>query len=167
MTSSATNVQRGLVHGPPAHGDSDAHDDDDDDDDDLVHVHTLQGVVLTLPDLSVVGVGHHPSLPSASTERHITQARAAVVASIGNMLDAELQSRAQMLHDNAAVLDAQERDVARAAGLLGRESARLAKEADGAARKLKEVGNVQNWAEVLERGFLVLEETTRPGGGEE
>ena len=28
-------------------------------------------------------------------------------------------------------------------------------------RKIKELGNVQNWAEVLERDFLVLEETMR------
>ena len=44
---------------------------------------------------------------------------------------------------------------------LRKENAKLAKEADKAARKLKELGNVQNWAEVLERGFLVLEETVR------
>lgn len=52
-----------------------------------------------------------------------------------------------MLHEGAAVLARQERDVAR--------------EADAAAARVKELGNVQNWAEVLERGFLVLEETVR------
>ncbi|KGQ08524.1 hypothetical protein BBAD15_g6123 [Beauveria bassiana D1-5] len=85
------------------------------------------------------------------------------------MLDTELQGRAQMLHDNAGTLDRQERDVLAATDALRRERERLAREADGAARRLKEVGNVQNWAEVLERGFLVLEETVRlanrRGGG--
>ncbi|OAA52442.1 GCN5-like 1 [Beauveria brongniartii RCEF 3172] len=112
------------------------------------------------------------TLPSAETQRHIAEARAAVVASMGNMLDTELQGRAQMLHDNAGALDRQERDVLAATEALRRERERLAREADGAARRLKEVGNVQNWAEVLERGFLVLEETVRlanrrRGGGDD
>ncbi|POR32310.1 Uncharacterized protein TPAR_07454, partial [Tolypocladium paradoxum] len=46
-----------------------------------------------------------------------------------------------------------------------RERERLAREADAAARRVKELGNVQNWAEVLERGFLVLEETVRLANG--
>ncbi|KAJ6788598.1 hypothetical protein PWT90_05494 [Aphanocladium album] len=101
------------------------------------------------------------TLPSAETQRHIAEARTAVVASIGNMLDTELQGRATILHENAAALDKQERDVLAATDGLRREREKLAREADGAARRLKEVGNVQNWAEVLERGFLVLEETVR------
>ncbi|TQV98010.1 hypothetical protein IF1G_03753 [Cordyceps javanica] len=104
------------------------------------------------------------TLPSAETQRHIAEARAAVVASIGNMLDTELQGRATMLHDNAGALDKQERDVLAATEGLRREREKLAREADSAARRLKEVGNVQNWAEVLERGFLVLEETVRLAG---
>ncbi|KAH6608033.1 gcn5-like 1 [Trichoderma cornu-damae] len=109
-----------------------------------------------------------PTLPSAETQRHIAEARAAVVASMGNMLDSELQSRASILHQNAAALEKQERDVLRATEGLRKETQRLKAEADKAARKVKELGNVQNWAEVLERGFLVLEETVRlaNGGGE-
>ncbi|KAL7799747.1 hypothetical protein V8C37DRAFT_365325 [Trichoderma ceciliae] len=109
-----------------------------------------------------------PTLPSAETQRHITEARAAVIASMGNMLDSELQSRAGILHENAAALEKQERDVLRATEGLRKETQRLKTEADKAARKVKELGNVQNWAEVLERGFLVLEETVRlANGGEE
>lgn len=102
-----------------------------------------------------------PTLPSAETQRHVAEARAAVVASMGNMLDSELQSRAAILHENAAALEKQERDVLRATEGLRRETVKLKAEADKAARKVKELGNVQNWAEVLERGFLVLEETVR------
>lgn len=91
----------------------------------------------------------------------MAEARAAVVASMGNMLDSELQSRAGILHENAAALEKQERDVLRATDGLRRETVKLQAEADKAARKVKELGNVQNWAEVLERGFLVLEETVR------
>ncbi|KAH7321010.1 hypothetical protein B0I35DRAFT_408018 [Stachybotrys elegans] len=106
-----------------------------------------------------------PTLPSAETQRHVAEARAAVVASLSNMVDSELQSRASILHDNAAALDKQEQDVMRATEGLRREREKLAREADAAARKLKEIGNVQNWAEVLERGFLVLEETLRLANG--
>lgn len=107
----------------------------------------------------------HPTLPSAETQRDITLARNAVVASIGNMVDTELHSRATVLHENAAALDRQERDVLAATAGLRREREKLAKEASAAARKLKELGNVQNWAEVLEGKFLVLEETVRLANG--
>jgi uncharacterized protein (DUF3084 family) len=101
------------------------------------------------------------TLPSAETERQVAEARAAVVASMSNMVDTELQTRAGILHDNAAALAKQEKDVEAATVGLRREREKLQREADKAARKLKELGNVQNWAEVLERQFLVLEETVR------
>lgn len=107
----------------------------------------------------------HPTLPSAETQRDIASARNAVVASLGNMVDTELQSRASILHENAAALDRQEKDVLAATAGLRREREKLAKEAGAAARKLKELGNVQNWAEVLEGKFLVLEETVRLANG--
>ncbi|KAL0783190.1 hypothetical protein CaCOL14_001096 [Colletotrichum acutatum] len=103
----------------------------------------------------------HQTLPSPDQQHHISEARAAVVASIGNMLDGELQTRARMLHANAAALDKQERDVVRATEALRKENDKLAKFSVDAARRVKELGNVQNWAEVLERDFLVLEETLR------
>jgi hypothetical protein len=76
------------------------------------------------------------SLPSPETARQIAEARAALEASmsnIGTSLDANLRSRA----------------------------AKLKKLADEGQRKVKELGNVQNWAEMLERDFLVVEETLR------
>ncbi|EEY19469.1 conserved hypothetical protein [Verticillium alfalfae VaMs.102] len=66
-----------------------------------------------------------------------------------------------MLHANAAAIGRQERDVVRATDGLRRENDKLAKWSGDAARRVKELGNVQNWAEVLERDFLVLEETMR------
>ncbi|KAI5928113.1 hypothetical protein F4810DRAFT_179550 [Camillea tinctor] len=101
------------------------------------------------------------SSSSASTQLHVSEARAALVASVSNMLDSELQSRAGLLHANAAALGKQERDVERATDGLRRENDKLARVARDAGRKIKELGNVQNWAEVLERDFLVLEETMR------
>ena len=43
------------------------------------------------------------------------------------------------------------------------ETGKQNKVADEAAGKLKELGDIQNWAEVLERDLLVLEETVRMG----
>lgn len=101
------------------------------------------------------------TLPSPSAERQVAEARTALVASIGNMLDSELRGRASVLHAGHAAIVQQERDVTRASEALRRENDRLARVAADAARQVKELGNVQNWAEVLEREFLVLEETVR------
>ncbi|KAF5017031.1 hypothetical protein F66182_11107 [Fusarium sp. NRRL 66182] len=108
----------------------------------------------------------HSTLPSAETQHHVAEARRAVVATLENMMDSELQWRASTLHSNAAALGKQAQDVQRATDGLRRENVKLAREADAAARRLKELGNVQNWAEVLERDFLVLEETVRLANGE-
>lgn len=102
-----------------------------------------------------------PTLPSAAQQQHVAEARSAVVASISNLLDSELQTRATVLHSNAAALEKQERDVVRATDALRRENDKLAKFSAEGARRVKELGNVQYWAEVLEREFLVLEETMR------
>ncbi|KAL2759362.1 hypothetical protein ACRALDRAFT_206480 [Sodiomyces alcalophilus JCM 7366] len=110
------------------------------------------------------------SLPSTQTDHlpqqqtqthHVSEARAAVVASISNLLDSELQTRAKTLHSNAAAITRQERDVTRATAALRAENDKLARWSSDAAQRVKELGNVQNWAEVLEREFLVLEETMR------
>ena len=69
--------------------------------------------------------------------------------------------RAQALHAGDAALNKQMRDVSRATGALRQENEKLERLARGAARDIKMLGNVQNWAEVLERDFLVLEETVR------
>ncbi|ROV86864.1 hypothetical protein VPNG_10401 [Cytospora leucostoma] len=100
-------------------------------------------------------------LPTQSQQAQISQARAALVASIGNMLDHELQTRAGLLHANQAAIERQERDVARALGSLRREDDRLMRLLAGGSREVKELGDVQNWAERMERDFLVLEETMR------
>ncbi|KAH7155337.1 hypothetical protein B0J13DRAFT_618794 [Dactylonectria estremocensis] len=107
-----------------------------------------------------------PTLPSAETQRHVAEARAAVVATMENMMDSELQWRASTLHANATQLGRQAADVEKATDGLRREREKLGREADAAAKRLKELGNVQNWAEVLERDFLVLEETVRLANGE-
>lgn len=89
------------------------------------------------------------------------QARDALVASLGNVLDTELQSRAGLLHGNQRAIEKQEREVGLALEELRREDERLMKVLNEGSRKVKELGDVQNWAERLERDFLVVEETMR------
>ncbi|POS71838.1 hypothetical protein DHEL01_v209765 [Diaporthe helianthi] len=100
-------------------------------------------------------------LPTAADQEQIAQARTALVASIGNTLDHELQTRASLLHANQAAIEKQERDVEKALADLRREDDRLLKVLNNGSRQVKELGDVQNWAERLERDFLVLEETMR------
>lgn len=65
------------------------------------------------------------------------------------------------MHANNTVLNKQIHDLEDSTKALAKEADKLKKVADDAARKLKEVGNVQNWAEVMEREFLILGETVR------
>ena len=87
------------------------------------------------------------------------------MTNIGNTHFSSLQSRAQNLHANTAVLDKQQKDVVKATEGLKKESEKLRKWADEGSKMVKELGNVQNWAEMLERDFLVLGETIRLANG--
>lgn len=93
-----------------------------------------------------------------------------MLASISNLVDRELTTRAALLHANNAAIEKQERDLVKATDALRRENDKLGRVADAHAKKVKEIGNVQNWAEMLEREFVILEETlriVRDGDGEE
>jgi hypothetical protein len=80
---------------------------------------------------------------------------------IGSSLDSTLRSRAQNLHVNSAQLEKQQKEVVKETAALRKEADKLKKVADEGSRKVKELGNVQNWAEMLERDFLLLGETMR------
>ena len=96
------------------------------------------------------------------TPQQTAEARAAFLASLnstGSTVSAALQTRAQDIHNNAAVISAQEKQVKTATEALAKESQKYEKVTEDGAKKLKELGDVQNWAEMLERDLLVLEET--------
>lgn len=67
------------------------------------------------------------------------------------------------------MLDKQQNALVKETKGLKKENDKLAKVALDMSGALKEVGNVQNWAEMLERDFSVVEETLRRvrGGGSE
>ena len=99
-----------------------------------------------------------------SQDQRTAEARAAFTAtlnSVGSQLDSELQSRVKDIHANSAVIAKQETEVAKQTALLAKQSAQYQQIADESREKLKEIGDVQNWAELIERDLLVLEETMR------
>ena len=99
---------------------------------------------------------------SCPTPQQTAEARAAFLASLnstGSTVSAALQTRAQDIHSNTAAITDQEKQVKIATEALGKESKKYEKVVEDGAKKLKELGDVQNWAEMLERDLLMLEET--------
>ncbi|KAM0719945.1 hypothetical protein Q7P37_004080 [Cladosporium fusiforme] len=104
------------------------------------------------------------STTSQSPTRAQTEARAAVLASLnsaGQNYSTSLQGRAADLHTNAAAIDKQQAQLDKESKALAKESVKLEREVDKALKGMKDLGDVQNWAEMLERDFMVLEETMR------
>ncbi|KAK4204725.1 hypothetical protein QBC40DRAFT_329120 [Triangularia verruculosa] len=93
--------------------------------------------------------------------RSIEEARTALLATLSNHFDREITPRAQLLHQNNAAIERQQTDLVKATAGLKKENDKLAKMVNGYSKKVKEVGDVQNWAEMLEREFLILEDTLR------
>ncbi|PYI25072.1 hypothetical protein BP00DRAFT_452480, partial [Aspergillus indologenus CBS 114.80] len=85
----------------------------------------------------------------------------ATLRSTAQTHETPLRERARILHDNASALERQEHALAGATAALAAQNAQLTKTADAARDALKEIGDVQNWAEVMERELLVVEETLR------
>jgi hypothetical protein len=101
---------------------------------------------------------------STDAARRTSEARAAVtafLASIGTSVDNELRTRTADLHANSAAISKQEKELAKQTAALAKETAQWEKLLNGGTKKLNEVGDIQNWAEMIERDLLVLEETAR------
>ena len=109
--------------------------------------------------------------PAAPTPQQIDEARSAFTASLlsagTSTVQSDLQARAGDLHANAAAIDKQEQELLKETKNLSKESGKWQKLVDDGARGVKETGDVQNWAEMLERDLCVLEDTmamTEEGG---
>ena len=107
-----------------------------------------------------------PSPPPTPEEaqRRQTDARAAVtasLASVGASVDNEMRTRTADLHANSAAIAKQEKELAKQTAALAKQTAEWDKLLQGGTKKLNEVGDIQNWAEMIERDLLVLEETVR------
>lgn len=81
--------------------------------------------------------------------------------SVGSNLDADLRSRATTLHDNASIIQKQEDELKETTNKISQDANELEKLVDYGSQALKEVGDLQNWAELMERDLLIVEETLR------
>ena len=70
-----------------------------------------------------------------------------------------MQARAKDIHSSSAAIAKQEADIAKQIDLLAQQTAQYQQIAGDSRGKLKEIGDVQIWAEILEPNFMVLEET--------
>jgi len=108
--------------------------------------------------------------PPAPDPQRTAEARAAFTAhltSIGNSHISPLEARVSDISKNSIAISKQEDDVAKQMKKLADESKKHQKVVDDAAGKLKELGDIQNWAEVLERDMLVIEKALQMGEGED
>ena len=106
-----------------------------------------------------------PASSSASPTpdaQQTAEARSAFTASLlsagTSTVQSDLSSRATDFHANTAAIDKQEQELLKSIKGLGKESDKWQKVADEGARGVKETGDVQNWAEMLERDLCVLED---------
>ncbi|KAL8736501.1 MAG: hypothetical protein Q9166_000293 [cf. Caloplaca sp. 2 TL-2023] len=109
--------------------------------------------------------------PTTPTAQQVDEARTAFTASLlsagTSTVQSDLQARAGDLHANAAAIDKQEQELLKETKNLGKGSDKWQKLVDDGVRGVKETGDVQNWAEMLERDLCVLEDTmamTEEGG---
>jgi hypothetical protein len=101
---------------------------------------------------------------NSDSAQRTAEARAAVAASlvaVGSSVDHEMRTRAKDLHANSDAIEKQEKDLAKQTAALAKQSVQWQKLADTSTKKLNEIGDIQNWAEMIERDLLVLEETVR------
>ncbi|TLS22834.1 uncharacterized protein PpBr36_06384 [Pyricularia pennisetigena] len=115
-----------------------------------------------------VGLPTSPTSPGRQQQQqqqqqanNVAEARAALEASMANILDRELVPRATALHLGERVIKKQQADVVRATGSLRQANRQLEEVVEDVSWKLREVGDLQNWTELLEQRFLAVEETMR------
>ncbi|WPH03396.1 Hypothetical protein R9X50_00627500 [Acrodontium crateriforme] len=99
-------------------------------------------------------------------------ARAAVTAMLDaagsdSKQDKRHKQRISDIGHNAHVLVAQERELQALTAEVEKENRAYNKELDKGVQALRKHGDMQNWAELMERDFLVLEETLRLVEGRE
>ncbi|KAL4953710.1 hypothetical protein BDW69DRAFT_151931 [Aspergillus filifer] len=91
--------------------------------------------------------------PSSSPDQQsiAVSAFTASLYSLGQNYTSSLVDRAKVLHENSAALQSQEEQLARTTANLAKQNKEWEKIADEARTGLKEIGDVQNWAELIDR----------------
>ncbi|TGZ81289.1 hypothetical protein EX30DRAFT_371636 [Ascodesmis nigricans] len=92
------------------------------------------------------------------------QARQTLTTSLSTLstrLDRDLRDRITTIHANQASLDSQSRALKLQTKKLVKTTKAWSGMADAARGGLKEIGDVQNWAEMIEYELMLVEETLR------
>ncbi|KAJ5643321.1 uncharacterized protein N7484_005828 [Penicillium longicatenatum] len=98
-----------------------------------------------------------PALTPDQRQKEALAAFTATLHSVGTNLEAPLRERATIINGNALSLERQEAELAGHSAALAKQNDGWEKIADDTRAGLKEIGDVQNWAEMIERDLLVLE----------
>ncbi|KAJ5773389.1 hypothetical protein N7457_008285 [Penicillium paradoxum] len=102
-----------------------------------------------------------PANTDTTADQQQKEALAAFTAtlhSVGANLEAPLRDRAANIQSNAVALERQEAELAENTQRLARQNQQWIGFADETREGLKEIGHVQNWAEMIERDLLALED---------
>lgn len=83
------------------------------------------------------------------------------ITGLGDSLDVDLRDRISNIHSNASALEVQNKQLKARTQAMSKTCRQWSTMAENARGRLKEVGDVQNWAEMIERDLLILEETLR------
>jgi len=78
---------------------------------------------------------------------------------VGHAADKELCERISLVHANRASIEAQAQALQTRTTTLAKQSKQWQSVVDKANHQLKMLGDVQNWAEVIDREIRILEET--------
>jgi len=107
---------------------------------------------------------------SPDQETRQAEARAAVVASLNSVqssYNVDLQARSEVHGTSKSAIDLQERELQRQTRALASDSMQWEKLFNSTTKQMRDFGDVQNWAEMIERDLLVVEETLRLVEGRE
>ncbi|KAJ5960967.1 uncharacterized protein N7479_008117 [Penicillium vulpinum] len=100
--------------------------------------------------------------PAANTDdqrqKEALAAFTATLHSVGTNLEAPLRDRAANIQSNAKALERQEAELAENTQRLARQNQQWIGFADETRDGLKEIGDVQNWTEMIECDLLALED---------
>lgn len=111
-----------------------------------------------------------PTPNSPPPTQQTSEARHAFLTALSSTAQSSLtplQSRASAIHAASKHIDAQQQTLEKTTEKVAKEQKQHEKVAEDAGAKLKELGDVQNWAEMLERDLLVLEDMMGTVEGEE
>ncbi|KAI5791596.1 GCN5-like protein 1-domain-containing protein [Peziza echinospora] len=94
-------------------------------------------------------------LLSPRSQKHLHSS----LQTLGSQVDADLRDRITTIHLNAQTLETQTRTLKNRTASLSKTTRQWSGMAEGARSRLKEIGDIQNWAEMIEHELLVMEET--------